>query len=178
MGTSMRRAGGYVCGSVLILACFGPFELIPAAGAQQVWVRQFGTPKTDRVWATAPIGESGGGGGAGGIAVAGWTYGELGGPNAGGKDFFVARYSAMGDPIWMRQFGTAAHEEARALARQHGLPDVEARLARRQAMRANAESRFEDYRTWLFKSKQLFIEARDFTSAARTWTLAAGVRQF
>ncbi|MCH9058903.1 MAG: hypothetical protein IIB55_09780, partial [Planctomycetes bacterium] len=45
----------------------------------QLWIRQFGTSAGDRAGALAPDG-------AGGVLVAGWTYGNLGGRNAGGAD--------------------------------------------------------------------------------------------
>ncbi len=49
------------------------------------WIRQFGTSSADLARALAPDG-------AGGVLLAGDTYGRLGGPNAGGADAFLARF--------------------------------------------------------------------------------------
>jgi hypothetical protein len=67
-------------------------------------------------------------------------------------------------------------DEARALAREHGLPDVEGRLDRRRAMQALSESGGEAFRSWLLKSKQRFLDAGEILSATNTWCLATGVR--
>ena len=64
-----------------------PFSLVPAAHAQeQLWIRQFGTTGPDGAYALTPDG-------AGGVMVAGWTRGSLGGPNAGRADVFLARFA-------------------------------------------------------------------------------------
>ena len=64
------------------------------------WVVQFGTERTD--WgqgsALAPDG---------GLYVTGFTEGDLGGPNSGGRDAFVARLAADGRISWVRQFGSS-----------------------------------------------------------------------
>ena len=88
-----------------------PFpHLIPAAHAQnQTWITQFGTSSLDYVQALDPDG-------AGGVMVAGHTYGSLGGPNAGEADAFLARYDSAGNRLWIRQFGTIADDLAFALA--------------------------------------------------------------
>ena len=46
----------------------------------------------------------------GNVYLAGYTGGSLGGPNRGGGDAWVAKYSAAGSRLWIRQFGTAADE--------------------------------------------------------------------
>ena len=88
-----------------------PFtHLIPAAHAQdQVWIRQFGTRTYDYAYALAPDG-------AGGVMVAGSTWGSLGGPNAGDYDAYLARYDIAGNRLWIRQFGTSRSDGASALA--------------------------------------------------------------
>ena len=75
----------------------------------QLWIRQFGTSTNDQAFALAPDG-------AGGVTVAGSTAGSLGGPSAGSDDAFLARYDGAGDQLWIRQFGTSAHDQALALA--------------------------------------------------------------
>ena len=88
-----------------------PFSLVPAAHAQeQLWIRQFGTSGDDAASALVPDG-------AGGVMVAGWTFGSLGGPSAGGHfDAWLARYDSAGDRLWIRQFGTTEDEFVYALA--------------------------------------------------------------
>jgi hypothetical protein len=82
-----------------------------SAGGRE-WIVQFGTDELDHVNALTADG-------AGGVFVTGETTGGLGGPNAGARDVFLARYDAQGQQIWMTQFGTDDHDTARSLA-----PDV------------------------------------------------------
>ena len=53
----------------------------------------------------------------GDIVVTGTTEGQLGAYLAGGSDFFVARYTNTGAQTSLKQFGTAADEEAYGVAR-------------------------------------------------------------
>ena len=55
----------------------------PRTHAQE-WIRQFGTSSDDGAFALAPDS-------AGGVMIAGWTEGSLGGPSAGGRDDYLAR---------------------------------------------------------------------------------------
>ena len=79
------------------------------SAGNQLWIRQFGTSESDRANALAPDG-------AGGVIVAGYTTGSLGGPNAGSSDVFLARYDSAGNQLWITQFGTSRDEHAYALA--------------------------------------------------------------
>ncbi|MCH8270363.1 MAG: hypothetical protein IH985_04025 [Planctomycetes bacterium] len=81
----------------------------PAVGQNLIWLNQFGTSAFDRANGMASDGE-------GGFMVAGGTSGDLGGPNAGSSDAWIARFDADGTQIWIRQFGTSAWEEVLALA--------------------------------------------------------------
>src|SRR5690349_8574679 len=65
----------------------------------RTWIRQLGTPMPDRVNICAPDG-------SGGVYVGGRTAGDLGGPGAGGDDAWLARYDAVGNQMWIRQFGS------------------------------------------------------------------------
>jgi len=77
---------------------------------ERLWIQQFGTRSSDRADALAPDG-------AGGVMVTGRTFGNLGGPNSGQSDVFLARYDSRGDRLWVRQFGVSASwDRARALA--------------------------------------------------------------
>jgi hypothetical protein len=65
----------------------------------QLWLRQFGTAESESASFVCPDG-------AGGVYAAGMTRGDMGGPNAGYRDCFLARYNADGEQMWLRQFGT------------------------------------------------------------------------
>ena len=75
------------------------------------WSREFGTIGDEEAFAVAT--DNGGN-----VLVAGYVLvGSLdGNPNAGGKDAFVAKYSASGDRLWIRQLGSTGDDEAHAVA--------------------------------------------------------------
>lgn len=74
------------------------------------WVRQLGTSGTDRATAVATDSD-------GNAYVAGITYGGFDFyTNAGGFDFFVARYDASGNRLWLRQNGTQMDDFATGIA--------------------------------------------------------------
>ncbi len=98
-GTTDRGLG---LGGEIILARYD-------SNGNQLWFREFGTNQTDAGTGAAPDD-------AGGVFVSGWTFGDMGGPNAGSADIFLARYNSAGDRLWMKQFGTSAGEKANALA--------------------------------------------------------------
>lgn len=70
-----------------------------------LWTRTFGTELTDRAEGVAADA-------FGNAYVVGHTFGDLGGPSAGGRDAYIAKYSADGEQLWIQQFGTSAHESA------------------------------------------------------------------
>jgi hypothetical protein len=67
----------------------------------RLWIRQFGTSEYDGINASSSDG-------SGGVFVSGWTEGDLGGPNAGGVDAWLAHYDSAGNRLWIRQLGTGA----------------------------------------------------------------------
>ncbi len=73
------------------------------------WVRQLGTNQWDTAFAAASD-ESGG------VYVAGYTFGDLGGPSAGSLDSWLVRYDSAGNQTWIRQFGSEGRDAAYALA--------------------------------------------------------------
>ncbi|WP_228560137.1 MULTISPECIES: SBBP repeat-containing protein [Myxococcus] len=74
------------------------------------WVRQFGTAQTDRATAVAADAD-------GNVYVAGTTFGSLDFyTNAGGMDYFIAKYDAAGNRLWLRQNGTQMDDFATGLA--------------------------------------------------------------
>ncbi len=91
----------------------GPFDAWLArfdAEGHQIWLRQFGV-YTEYVEANSLAPD-----GSGGVFVAGYTTGDLGGPNAGWSDVWIARFDAAGNRIWLHQFGTNAGEVSYTLA--------------------------------------------------------------
>ncbi|MBZ4415068.1 SBBP repeat-containing protein [Myxococcus sp. RHST-1-4] len=94
----------------------------PAAGGQDVfvakydtagalqWVRQLGTSQSDRAMAVATDA-------AGNVYLAGHTFGGFDFyVNAGGLDFYVAKYDTQGNRLWLRQRGTAMDDFATDIA--------------------------------------------------------------
>lgn len=66
----------------------------------QLWTTQFGTSDHDFARGAAIDSE-------GNFYTTGFTLGDLGGPNAGVYDTWVAKYDTNGDQIWIEQFGSA-----------------------------------------------------------------------
>lgn len=81
-----------------------------SAGGALDWVTQFGDPAAaDRAYASVPAP-------GGGLYVAGYTSGSVGGTaNAGDKDALLARFSAAGELLWTRQLGGAGEDKALAV---------------------------------------------------------------
>jgi hypothetical protein len=75
-----------------------------------LWTRQFGTAGQDHAIGVAAD--------AGGLTVVGVTDGSFSGGagTPGVKDVFLRRYDRAGHVLWTRQFGTAADEDAGAVA--------------------------------------------------------------
>lgn len=82
---------------------------------------QFGDPAAaDRAYASVPAP-------GGGLYVAGYTTGSVGGTeNAGDKDALLARLGPDGELLWTRQLGSAGEDEALAvtIGGGSGLGDV------------------------------------------------------
>ncbi len=79
------------------------------AAGDLAWIRQFGTSFNDRIEGVSTDG-------LGNVYVVGLTGDNLGGPSAGGRDAFVAKYDAAGDLQWLRQFGVRAWDEAHGVS--------------------------------------------------------------
>ena len=83
-----------------------------AAGAQAEppyvieWTRQLGTSERDCSFGVAadPLGN---------VFISGFTWGSLGGPNAGDVDAFVSKYDSSGSLLWTRQLGTSSYDRSR-----------------------------------------------------------------
>lgn len=80
------------------------------------WTRQLGTSELD-------ISEAVSTDGLGNVFIAGYTFGNLDGANAGNTDAFVSNYDANGVVQWTRQFGTSSGDSI-AGASADGLGNV------------------------------------------------------
>ncbi len=74
-----------------------------------LWTRQLGTNSTDYSESVA-IDSSGN------AYISGYTYGSLGGTNAGSADAFLAKYDASGALLWTRQLGTSTYDDCWSVA--------------------------------------------------------------
>jgi hypothetical protein len=84
------------------------------ASGSVVWTRQLGTPAAEGPDYFAVSADA-----LGNVYLAGWTKGNLGGPNSGGQesppyreDAFLAKYDGDGNLDWIWQYGTGAREVA------------------------------------------------------------------
>ncbi|MGL5194874.1 MAG: SBBP repeat-containing protein, partial [Chroococcales cyanobacterium] len=72
------------------------------------WKQQFGTASDDIAHSIAV-------GSTGNIYSVGQTFGDLGGPNAGGSDAFITKKNSSGNLLWQIQFGTADDDQAKQI---------------------------------------------------------------
>jgi hypothetical protein len=87
-------------------------SMIPAAPVLE-WIRQFGTPDIDYNQSSESTA-----GGQGSFYVAGSTYGDIAGMNAGSLDGYIAKYNSEGNRLWGRQVGTSSIERIGSSERQ------------------------------------------------------------
>jgi hypothetical protein len=78
-----------------------------------VWVKQLGTSSDEYGWGAATDS-------SGNIFMTGYTTGSLQGPNQGGEDVVVAKYSPAGALLWKSQLGSAGNEHGYAAATDSG----------------------------------------------------------
>jgi hypothetical protein len=74
------------------------------------WVRQLGTSSDEAANTIGSVGASAYS--SGNVYLASCTFGDLGGPNAGREDAFLAKYDDDGNLRWIEQFGTSDFEGA------------------------------------------------------------------
>lgn len=107
--------GAYVAGSTwgsLGAASAGGLDVWLArfdGVGNQLWLLQFGTNADEQPWCAAPDGN-------GGVYVAGFTHGALGGSSAGDDDAWLAHYDGAGNQLWIRQLGSIGADSAEAAA--------------------------------------------------------------
>lgn len=107
-GLAFDGAGGVFVTGGSINAQSGSYTdawlvLYDGAG-QQVWTRQLGSSHYDFGRSVAPDG-------VGGAFVTGLTFGDVGGPNVGHYDVWIARYDGIGEQAWVRQFGSLRFDD-------------------------------------------------------------------
>lgn len=78
---------------------------VPGPTPTQEWTRQLGTSSQDWNFGVSADG-------LGSVYVSGYTEGNLGGTNAGGRDVYVGRYDAGGNLLWARQLGTTSDDQS------------------------------------------------------------------
>ena len=79
------------------------------SGGAEVWSRQVGVSIRDNFSSVVVDAD-------GNPYVAGSTYGDLGGPNAGNSDAFVRKYDSGGEEVWTTQIGGSDSDLGTALA--------------------------------------------------------------
>lgn len=115
--TDAAVSGGntlYVVGSTLgnIAGSKGSYDAFIrkyTASGSVSWTKQFGTSAEDLANDVAVDG-------SGNAYVVGYTYGSLGGPNGGGSDMFVRKYTPAGSVAWTRQLHLSDYDYASAVA--------------------------------------------------------------
>lgn len=104
-GSGNAYIAGYTNGQLGQAYFGGPLDAYLAkydAAGNFVWTRQLGTSSQDYAYSVSADVE-------GDVYVSGRTFGDLGGPFAGGEngDAYVAKYDSAGNHLWTRQFGTS-----------------------------------------------------------------------
>ncbi len=107
-GVAVDQAGNsFIAG---VTSGFDVFLAKHDPAGNELWLRTFGDPIASD-WAKGVAVDA-----SGDVWITGVTGGALGGPSAGGADLFVAKCDTTGNTIWLRQSGTAPHEEPYAIA--------------------------------------------------------------
>ena len=95
-------------GGISTVASYG-ITLDESAAIPSEWIAQFGSTGGD--YGNGIAVDS-----SGNSYVVGGTSGDLGGTSAGGADVYIAKYDVNGNPVWIKQFGTADYEEGLRIA--------------------------------------------------------------
>jgi hypothetical protein len=107
---SVDSSGVYVAGITFFTGDSDAFLSKFDHDGNAVWTRQFGIATDQACCLGVSVNSFG-------VFVAGTTGGTLPGEiTAGGRDGFLRKYDQDGDEVWTRQFGTAAHDHAVAVA--------------------------------------------------------------
>ena len=96
------NAGELTISSIPITSTDNWIVKYDSEGNQQ-WLTQFGSEHFDEAFAIATDSE-------GNAYTSGWTFGDLGGTNAGLYDIWVAKHDSDGNQQWLTQFGTSDYD--------------------------------------------------------------------
>ena len=96
------NAGEFTAGLLPIPSTDAWIVKYDSEGNQQ-WLKQFGSENYDEAFAIATDSK-------GNVYTSGWTFGDLGGTNAGFYDVWVAKYNSDGNQQWLTQFGTSDYD--------------------------------------------------------------------
>ena len=114
-GTNSSGISADQMGSIYVTAYTSGSLLGPNAGSydalvikiseagQLMWTRQYGSAGSDFAFYAAADA-------FGNVYSGGRTDGSLGGPSAGGVDFFLAKHDGAGNLLWTRQYGTSGED--------------------------------------------------------------------
>jgi hypothetical protein len=88
------------------------FVMLFSDGGRRTWIRQFGTSAGDGAFGVTAKGTS--------LYVVGMTQGDLARRVRGSDDAFIRRYSARGNEVWTKQFGSTNQDWAEGAAVDSG----------------------------------------------------------
>ncbi len=78
------------------------------ASGNELWSKNVGTATTDQSYSVATDA-------AGNAYISGFTYGDLGGSNAGDWDAFLTKVDASGNTLWSRQIGVWGNDQSHSV---------------------------------------------------------------
>src|SRR5262249_1499130 len=110
-GLGNAYVAGYTEGS-LGATNAGPLDVFLAkydSNGNRLWIKQLGTSGSEN-------GRGVTSGAFGNVYITGNTTGNLGAPNAGSDDAFLAKYDASGNFLWARQLGTSAQDISKSVS--------------------------------------------------------------
>ncbi|TWT31024.1 Beta-propeller repeat protein [Posidoniimonas corsicana] len=113
--TADRLGGVYVSGSTagaLGAENFGSYDGFVSkydSDGKLLWTEQIGLSRIDQSFGVSSDG-------LGNVYISGFTFGSLGGANAGQTDAFVSKYDASGNRLWVQQLGTVGLDESNSVS--------------------------------------------------------------
>jgi hypothetical protein len=99
------QAGGFLAGGPGTVVGSHPFLAKYGSDGELLWERQLDTATMGAATSVASDTQ-------GSVYIAGYTSAAFGGPNLGGHDAFLVRFSDTGEPLWATQPGVADTDRA------------------------------------------------------------------